>query len=35
MEWNGESYQRRFDELAATGQDVHGEADFVMGLSGV
>jgi 2-polyprenyl-3-methyl-5-hydroxy-6-metoxy-1,4-benzoquinol methylase len=33
MGWNGESYQRRFDELAATGADVHGEADFVMGLS--
>ncbi|MDQ1427427.1 MAG: hypothetical protein QOK39_903 [Acidimicrobiaceae bacterium] len=33
MGWNGESYQRRFDELAATGRDVHGEADFVMGLS--
>jgi SAM-dependent methyltransferase len=30
--WDGEQYQRRFDALAATGADVHGEADFVMGL---
>ena len=28
-EWDGERYQRRFDELAAAGQDVHGEASFV------
>ena len=27
--WDGESYQRRFDELAASGVDVHGEAEFV------
>jgi 2-polyprenyl-3-methyl-5-hydroxy-6-metoxy-1,4-benzoquinol methylase len=33
MGWNGESYQRRFDELAATGADIHGEAAFVMDLS--
>jgi SAM-dependent methyltransferase len=31
--WDGESYQQRFDELAAQGQEVHGEADFVMALS--
>jgi len=28
-EWDGGAYQRRFDELAASGVDVHGEADFV------
>ncbi len=28
-EWDGERYQRRFDDLAASGVDVHGEADFV------
>ena len=28
-EWDGERYQRRFDELAASGSDVHGEADLV------
>jgi 2-polyprenyl-3-methyl-5-hydroxy-6-metoxy-1,4-benzoquinol methylase len=27
--WDGEEYQRRFDDLAARGMDVHGEADFV------
>jgi len=27
--WDGEDYQRRFDDLAASGVDVHGEADFV------
>lgn len=27
--WNGTEYQRRFDELAASGMDVHGEATFV------
>jgi 2-polyprenyl-3-methyl-5-hydroxy-6-metoxy-1,4-benzoquinol methylase len=33
MAWNGDSYQQRFDELASQGRDVHGEVDFVMGLS--
>lgn len=32
MAWDGDSYQRRFDTLAASGVAVHGEADFVMGL---
>lgn len=32
MEWNGDGYQRRFDDLAASGVDVHGEASFVAGL---
>jgi SAM-dependent methyltransferase len=27
--WDGDDYQARFDRLAATGQDVHGEATFV------
>jgi 2-polyprenyl-3-methyl-5-hydroxy-6-metoxy-1,4-benzoquinol methylase len=27
--WDGSEYQRRFDELAASGVDVHGEATFV------
>jgi 2-polyprenyl-3-methyl-5-hydroxy-6-metoxy-1,4-benzoquinol methylase len=27
--WQGDEYQRRFDELAASGVDVHGEATFV------
>ena len=27
--WDGDRYQRRFDELAASGADVHGEATFV------
>jgi len=27
--WDGDRYQRRFDELAASGEDVHGEASFV------
>jgi SAM-dependent methyltransferase len=31
--WDGAEYQQRFDELAARGSDVHGEADFVMGLA--
>jgi len=30
--WDGEEYQQRFDALATQGQDVHGEASFVMGL---
>ena len=29
MSWDGEEYQERFDSLAASGVDVHGEADFV------
>ncbi|MDQ3106445.1 MAG: class I SAM-dependent methyltransferase [Actinomycetota bacterium] len=29
MTWDGDDYQRRFDALAATGKDVHGEATFV------
>jgi 2-polyprenyl-3-methyl-5-hydroxy-6-metoxy-1,4-benzoquinol methylase len=28
--WQGDDYQRRFDELASSGVDVHGEAAFVM-----
>ncbi|MCU1461145.1 MAG: Methyltransferase type 11 [Acidimicrobiales bacterium] len=32
MTWDGDDYQRRFDRLAAAGEDVHGEASFVMGL---
>jgi SAM-dependent methyltransferase len=28
-EWEGDDYQARFDRLAATGVDVHGEATFV------
>ena len=27
--WDGDDYQARFDRLAATGADVHGEATFV------
>jgi len=33
MTWDGDSYQQRFDVLASQGQDVHGEAAFVMSLS--
>ncbi|HWG73785.1 MAG TPA: class I SAM-dependent methyltransferase [Acidimicrobiales bacterium] len=33
MTWDGESYKRRFDELAAAGSDVHGEARFVAGFA--
>lgn len=29
-DWDGADYQHRFDELAASGADVHGEATFVM-----
>lgn len=29
MTWDGEEYQARFDRLAASGTDVHGEATFV------
>ena len=28
-EWDGEAYQRRIDELAASGVHIHGEADLV------
>jgi SAM-dependent methyltransferase len=28
--WQGDEYQRRFDELANRGVDVHGEATFVL-----
>jgi ubiquinone/menaquinone biosynthesis C-methylase UbiE len=30
--WDGEKFQEKFDKLAASGQDVHGEASFVMTL---
>jgi SAM-dependent methyltransferase len=30
--WDGDEYQARFDALAASGVDVHGEASFVTGL---
>ncbi|MEY2450700.1 MAG: hypothetical protein QOD92_274 [Acidimicrobiaceae bacterium] len=33
MTWDGDDYQRRFDQLADAGQDVHGEATFVLRLS--
>jgi SAM-dependent methyltransferase len=29
VSWDGETYQQRFDAMAASGVDVHGEADFV------
>jgi 2-polyprenyl-3-methyl-5-hydroxy-6-metoxy-1,4-benzoquinol methylase len=32
MTWDGDSYQERFDALAASGSDVHGEATFVAAL---
>jgi SAM-dependent methyltransferase len=32
MAWDGEEYQQRFDRLAASGMDVHGEAHFVAAL---
>jgi SAM-dependent methyltransferase len=32
VDWDGDSYQQRFDELAAAGTDVHGEASFVVAL---
>ncbi len=35
MSWDGDDYQRRFDQLAAGGMDVHGEADLVGGLVGL
>ena len=28
-DWNGDEYQKRFDDLAARGQDMHGEVVFV------
>jgi 2-polyprenyl-3-methyl-5-hydroxy-6-metoxy-1,4-benzoquinol methylase len=28
--WDGDEYQKRFDDLAASGVDVHGEVAFVM-----
>jgi 2-polyprenyl-3-methyl-5-hydroxy-6-metoxy-1,4-benzoquinol methylase len=31
--WDGDHYQRKFDELAASGTNVHGEVDFVMTLA--
>lgn len=31
--WDGDAYQARFDRLAASGLDVHGEADFVVSLA--
>ncbi len=33
MPWDGREYQARFDALAASGADVHGEADFVAALA--
>ncbi|MGZ8734086.1 MAG: class I SAM-dependent methyltransferase [Acidimicrobiia bacterium] len=33
MVWKGDDYQRRFDALVARGDDVHGEAAFVLGLT--
>jgi len=35
MVWSGDDYQRRFDALAARGDDVHGEAGFVVGFAPV
>lgn len=32
MGWDGDRYQERFDSLAASGVDVHGEAGLVAGL---
>jgi SAM-dependent methyltransferase len=32
MTWDGEEYQARFDSLAASGVDVHGEVAFLLGL---
>jgi SAM-dependent methyltransferase len=31
--WDGDAYQRRFDALAASGVDVHGEVDLLMTLA--
>lgn len=33
MAWDGDEYQKRFDDLASQGRDVHGEASFVLSLS--
>ena len=33
MTWDGDRYQQRFDDLAASGVHVHGEADLVAGLA--
>lgn len=33
MSWDGDDYQARFDRLAASGADVHGEADLVWSLT--
>ena len=33
VEWDARAYQQRFDELAARGVHLHGEADFVMRLA--
>lgn len=30
MSWNGDEYQARFDQLAAAGEHLHGEVDFLM-----
>lgn len=35
MTWDGDEYQARFDSLAASGVDVHGEATFVLTLERV
>jgi SAM-dependent methyltransferase len=32
VNWDGDDYQARFDSLAASGIDVHGEVAFVLGL---
>ena len=32
MTWDGDAYQARFDALAASGVDVHGEAAFACSL---
>jgi 2-polyprenyl-3-methyl-5-hydroxy-6-metoxy-1,4-benzoquinol methylase len=31
-QWDGDRYQQRFDDLARSGVDVHGEVDFVLAL---
>jgi len=32
-QWDGDDYQRRFDDLAASGRSVHGEVDLIMAWS--